>query len=373
MMTRTKPNIGVVSPFPADFLSDLIRVQLSLADAIYVIAPGLKINEPNVFFRQINYSVGGNIFSQVLNQARSQLEMSYIVAKLGGKVDFWVFFGCDVFLLPVLTAKLLRRRPMLTLLGNLEMETTLKKNILNRAQIILKRINCTLSDRIIVLSDRLVKQWGLEHYNGKIVIVQSQYVDLDMFKVQKLLADRGKVVGYVGRLSPEKGIVNLLKAVPLVLEKEPDIRFVVIGDGPLYSYSVEYVKREHLENEIRLVGRVLHSEVPEYLNGFRLYILPSLTEGMPGTILEAMACGTPVLTTPVGAIMDIIADQETGFIMENSSPECIAENIIRALRHPNLNGVADLARKLVESQFSLDAARKKYQEVIACGSRLISY
>ena len=61
-----------------------------------------------------------------------------------------------------------------------------------------------------------------------------------------------------------------------------------------------------------------------------------------------MACGTPVLGTPVGLMSDMINDGETGFIMENNSPECIAENIIRALNHPNLEQIAQNARELVE-------------------------
>jgi hypothetical protein len=60
-------------------------------------------------------------------------------------------------------------------------------------------------------------------------------------------------------------------------------------------------------------------------------VIPSFTEGLPNIMLEAMACGTPVLATPVGAISDIIRDSETGFIMENNSPKCIIENVNRVI------------------------------------------
>ena len=69
-----------------------------------------------------------------------------------------------------------------------------------------------------------------------------------------------------------------------------------------------------------------------------------------------MHCGTPVLATSVGAIPSIIKDGETGFIMKDNSPECIAENVIRALNGPNLNEIAKNARALVERDFTYEAA-----------------
>jgi glycosyltransferase involved in cell wall biosynthesis len=81
-------------------------------------------------------------------------------------------------------------------------------------------------------------------------------------------------------------------------------------------------------------------------------------------MLEAMTCGTPVLATQVGAIPDIIQDGETGFILENNSPECIARNVIRALEHPNLNEIVDDARKVVEKEYTYEAAVEKYRGIL---------
>jgi len=77
-----------------------------------------------------------------------------------------------------------------------------------------------------------------------------------------------------------------------------------------------------------------------------------------------MACGTPVLATPVGAIPDVIKDGETGFLMENNSPECIATNVIRALEYPDLEGVAQRARALVEREFTYEKAVERWKEVL---------
>ena len=69
-----------------------------------------------------------------------------------------------------------------------------------------------------------------------------------------------------------------------------------------------------------------------------------------------MACGTPVLATSVGGAPDLIKDEETGFIMEGNSPECIAKNVIRALEHPNLERIVENARALVEREFTYEVA-----------------
>jgi len=77
-----------------------------------------------------------------------------------------------------------------------------------------------------------------------------------------------------------------------------------------------------------------------------------------------MACGTAVLATPVGAIPDVIKDGETGFIMEDNSPECIARNILRALNHPNLEGIMRNARALVQRKFTYEKAVERYREIL---------
>ncbi len=81
-------------------------------------------------------------------------------------------------------------------------------------------------------------------------------------------------------------------------------------------------------------------------------------------MLEAMACGTPVLATPVGAIPDVIIDGKTGFIMENNSPECIAENVVRALGSPDLERIAEEGRRFVEGEFTFEKVVENWKRVL---------
>lgn len=76
------------------------------------------------------------------------------------------------------------------------------------------------------------------------------------------------------------------------------------------------------------------------------------------------ACGTPVLATPVGAIPDVIKDEETGFILEDNSPECIARDVMRVLNYPDLDKIVKNARELVEKEFTYEATVERYRKIL---------
>ncbi|KUL00274.1 MAG: Glycosyl transferase, group 1, partial [Methanomicrobiales archaeon 53_19] len=171
-------------------------------------------------------------------------------------------------------------------------------------------------------------------------------------------------IGYIGRLSGEKGVQHFAEALPAILGDRDDLRVLIGGDGQLKDSIVATLQEEGLTARVDLPGWIAHDDLPAYLNQLRLLVLPSYTEGLPNIMLEAMACGTPVLATPVGAIPDVIIDGKTGFIMENNSPECIAENVARALASPDLEEIAEAGRRFVEENFSFESTVARWKEVL---------
>ncbi len=192
-----------------------------------------------------------------------------------------------------------------------------------------------------------------------------KFIDSATFNIKKPLAERKKLVGYIGRLSYEKGVMNLIKAIPLALKQRDDLEFLIIGDGPLLAALEDETKKVGPNNKVKFTGWIAHDKLAGYLNELKLLVLPSDTEGsLPNVVLEAMACSTTVLATSVGPIPDYISDGDTGFILQSNCPVSIAEEIIRVLNHPNLEQIAQNARALVEREFTFDKAVERYRELL---------
>jgi glycosyltransferase involved in cell wall biosynthesis len=113
-----------------------------------------------------------------------------------------------------------------------------------------------------------------------------------------------------------------------------------------------------------MTGWIRHEKVVDYLNELKLFVLPSYSEGLPTIVLEAMACGTPVLATSVGAITDIINEGQTGFLLKSNNPEHIAERVIElSSKLGLLEKVSADAYKYVKKNFSYEKTLNTWQKV----------
>jgi glycosyltransferase involved in cell wall biosynthesis len=371
---RKRQNVGIVTgPIVSEagnvVLSNLADLLGALFSNVYVITANEGVVISRKYKRKtrllkVYHKSGANIFSRVIKYVYLQLRISYKLARLARSVDIWVFLFGATLVLPVLSAKLLRKKVVLALTGNVHKEREARKDPLFQLLALSEDINGMLSDRIIIYSERFIAEQGLQKYRGKISIAHEHFVDFSTFRILKPLLKRKNVVGYIGRLGREKGILRFLEAVLKVSLEREDVTFLIGGGGELQDKVEEYLSLKNLGNRVKFVGWIPHNEIPAYLNQLKLFVLPSYTEGLPNIVLEAMACGTPVLTTPVGAIPDVIKHEETGFIMEDNSPECIARNIVRALAHRDLEQITMNARAAVEKEYSYTVAMEGYRKAL---------
>ena len=189
-------------------------------------------------------------------------------------------------------------------------------------------------------------------------------MDFNKFKLIKNYDSRINVIGYIGRLNKEKGILNFVDSIPKILCQMNNLKFFIAGDGPLLGEIENYLILHNLKNKVQLLGWIPHDKLPDHLNELKLLVIPSYTESGPIIALESMACGTPIVATKVGHILNMIKDEENGFIMDNNSPECISKYILRALTSPNINKIILNAQNFVKNEFTYDVAIEKYKKII---------
>jgi glycosyltransferase involved in cell wall biosynthesis len=306
-----------------------------------------------------------NLVRKILFYLHAQFKDSYFLLKNRNTVEAWIFFiGGEREFLPILTAHLLKKPVLLYIPGSAIRDLKFSKDPLLKPTEILSAMVHHLADHIILYSPNLISEWNLEPHRHKIIIANRHFLDFNLFTVTLPFTDRPHLIGYIGRLSGEKGVRNFALSLPSILGNHENLRILIAGNGQLKEVIEIELKKEGLTDKVDLPDWISHDDLPGYLNRLRLLVLPSYTEGLPNIVLEAMACGTPVLATPVGAIPDIIQDGKTGFIMENNSPECIAENVERALSSPHLEKIANNGRLFVEENFTLEKTVNKWKEIL---------
>lgn len=171
------------------------------------------------------------------------------------------------------------------------------------------------ADRIVVTTEAM-REYAVEKYRldgGKVRVIPN-YVDTELFKPNPDVERSKNWICFIGRLAKEKNLFALLDAI-----KGLDVELDMVGEGVLGDELRRKAESDGLK--VRFHGSVGNRELPRIINGSSLFVLPSLYEGHPKTLLEAMSCGVPVLGTDVPGIGDMIVHKENGFLCGTSPAE----------------------------------------------------
>lgn len=308
----------------------------------------------------ISFEGSDNPLARIIKYAHMQAIISCRIFHSRKNVDTWLFFiGGDGLVLPMITSKLLGKKTLLMFASSSAMTHKSKNDRFYIALKYLADVNCRLCDSIILYSENIAKEWGYGKFSGKISYVSQHFIDTGKFRPILEYGERDCVIGFVGRLSEEKGIKNFVRSLPQIFDRAKDARAVIIGDGLLYDYVQDFIRANHYEDRVRLLGWVSHDDLPGYLNQLKLMVIPSYTEGLPNVLLESMACGTPVLASRVGSMPDLIIDGKNGYLMDDNSPGTIARQVIRAINNDN-NEIIENAYTLVQQEYTFEAAVSKH-------------
>jgi glycosyltransferase involved in cell wall biosynthesis len=213
------------------------------------------------------------------------------------------------------------------------------------------------ADRVISVSER-DRRFGIEHglFPSERTLSIPNGIDLDAFPVPlppPFSRPGGAEVVTLARLVPQKGLRYLVEAARRVVERHPQVRFTVFGDGPERRALAAQAARLGLGDRFRLAGAAANAAAE--LGSYDLFVLPSLWEGMPISLLEAMAAGRPVIATAVSGSTELVIDRETGLLVRPGDTAALADAIDALLGdRPRAAALGAAARDRVRRDFSVD-------------------
>ena len=161
------------------------------------------------------------------------------------------------------------------------------------------------------------------------------------------------VIGNVAALVPHKGQRHLIEAAHLVVREMPDARFVILGEGELRDALERQVREYHLEKHVLLPG--FRTDVLGCIKSFDLFAMSSVTEGLGTSLLDAMACGRPIVATRAGGIPEIVEDGVQGLLVEPRDHQAMARAIVMLLRdEPRRRAMGDAGLVRVRTRFTVE-------------------
>jgi glycosyltransferase involved in cell wall biosynthesis len=223
------------------------------------------------------------------------------------------------------------------------------------------------SDRLIAVSNAVAGHAVHLGARADAVRVIANGVDVQQFRPGAGRVNGTFRVACVGRLIFNKGPQYLVEAAPKVLQAHPEAEFVFVGDGPLRPHLEERARQLGVGHRLTFLGT--RHDVAAILQTCDILARPSLLEGMPLTVLEAMACGLPVVATPVSGTAELVHHGENGLFVRPADPASLGRAILRLIEdEPMREAQGRSARRFVERGYSWDAVAEKtlavYRELL---------
>lgn len=231
-----------------------------------------------------------------------------------------------------------------------------------------------LADRIVLVADFLREGFieGAGFPTDKISIVFNgislsnvcKDSERSVAREELKLSDNDFVVGTVANLRPPKGLEYLVTAAARVVRQFPGAQFLVVGEGEgqIKNALLAQIKELNLRDNFHLLG--FREDVPRLLSAFDLFVLSSISEGLPMAAVEAMAACKPVVATNVGGVAELVADGKSGFLVAPRDTAGLADRIGVLLNDSQLRErMGQACREIVESKFTVEAMVNGYQTI----------
>ena len=233
------------------------------------------------------------------------------------------------------------------------------------------------ADRVIAVSNRMTGALISNGYKSSLVTTIQNGIDLrsvashrrpEEMKREWGVDGASIVIGSAGRLDPVKGLDTFLRAARLVLDREPGARFVIAGDGALERDLKALASRLGIEDACRFLGA--RHDIADVMSAMDVFVLPSLNEGMPMAVLEAMALAKPVVASKVGGLPEVIRHRESGVLVPPSDAQALAAACLELARDREWAArIGAEAKRAVEDEFSRERNGRALVDVYGAVTR----
>ena len=236
---------------------------------------------------------------------------------------------------------------------------------------LLSKLSTSLADTLIAVSEGVRSHLvDVQHISPNRVQVIPNGVDMERLSMQRphpsiLRQDLGLspndvLVGTLAILKTRKGLTYLIEAAQMVLARHPQTVFLLAGDGPDYPHILQQVKNAGLENRFQLLG--YRSDALAILDVLDLYVQPSLFEGLPRSILEAMALGKPVVATDIGGSREAVEHRKTGLLVPAKDSTALGEAIGQLVSSSSLRkSMGEAGKHRIQSRFNARINAKAHE------------
>lgn len=376
MKKMKKPRLLVIAPqfFPTigGYEISTLRILKELSkkmSAIYVIT-----ERSSKELKKFEIKDGINIYrwwcikQKKLHTPTSIMGLFFKLLKFSRKTNIWYIPTVNLFtIFTIIIGKILQKKIIIrsATTGKLGINNIFRNSILRP---LLNKIIFS-TDYIIVPSLKALDEAKTFGFNEKKVRLISNGVDIRRFvkytqKDIKLLKERYKtqnfkVVIYVGRLSPEKNPLGLLKSWSQInIDLYKSWKLLYVGDGPQYQELIEEVKKLSLQSSVEIIGA--QKNISDWLNISEIFVQPSLDEGMSNALLEAMSCSLPIISTNVGG-SNIVSEGKCGYVVERNNEDAFSNAMQNLMSDQEQRNKYSLkAREIIQRNYSLTICSEKY-------------
>ncbi len=225
-------------------------------------------------------------------------------------------------------------------------------------------------DKVVLVSEKQFRELGSLGLDKEKVEVINNAVDIETFSFKgpsrSLLIDldidpNDKKIGFAGRLSKEKGVDSALEIFKEVLKEVPDALFVVVGDGPDHQILKQQAEQAGISSRVIFTG--YRKDMKAIYSILDVYLSCSQHEGLPNSVLEAMASGVPCVLSDIPGHNDIVVDGENGFLIDPRNAASSAFQLVTLLNDSSLAGnIKDEARRILQKKFSISSRVQKLEK-----------